>query len=252
MGPIMKLRLDKLLSLRRPGLSRNKIQAYIAEGKVRVGGSLASKPSLLVDEEDVIELLLDGSEYVSRAALKLEAALEAYGLDVGGMICLDLGASTGGFTEVLLRRGAAKVYALDVGSMQLDPGLREDARVVVMENRNARYVDASYFEDEIDFISCDLSFISLKLIIPAIRASLREGGGALVLIKPQFELGPRFLNKRGLVRDERAALRAVDEIGYAFQQEGFELRGYIPAPIKGSSGNQEYLMYVRLSFNSLK
>lgn len=241
----MKQRLDKVLSLQRPDLSRNKIQAYIEEGKVRVAGLVVVKPSTLVEEEEGIELLLDGTEFVSRSALKLEAALNEYGIDVKSKVCLDLGASTGGFTELLLRRGALKVYALDVGSMQLSPSLRGQARVVVMENQNARYIDSSFFEDEIDFISCDLSFISLKLVIPAIRASLKEGGEALVLIKPQFEVGAKNLNKKGVVKDERKALKTVLDIDYAFKQEGFEVVGYLPSPIKGSSGNQEYLMFVK-------
>lgn len=244
----MKLRLDKLLATREPEITRNKIQAYIAEGKVRVAKEVVTKPSFLVDEADEIELILDGNEFVSRAAHKLDYALDEYAIDVENKVCLDLGASTGGFTEVLLRRGAAKVYALDVGSMQLAPDLRENARVVVMENQNARYIDCSYFGNEIDFISCDLSFISLKLIIPAISKTLKPAGEAVVLIKPQFEVGSQNLSKKGLVKDERAALKAVDEIAAVFQTEGFEVVGCLPSPIKGSSGNQEYLMYVRLSF----
>lgn len=242
----MKIRLDKLLSLRKPELSRNKVQTYIEEGKVRVAGTVVTKPSFLLDDEAEVELRLEGDEYVSRAGRKLEFAVQEYGIELGAKICLDLGASTGGFTEVLLRRGAAKVYALDVGSMQLSPALREDARVVVMENRNARYVDSSDFEDEIDFISCDLSFISLKLVIPAIRSSLRSGGEAIVLIKPQFEVGSKKLTKKGLVKDERAALKVLDEMDFEFRQEGFTVLGCLPSPIKGVSGNQEYLMFVRL------
>lgn len=243
----MKIRLDKLLGQRGAGLSRNKIQTYIEEGKVSVDGILLTKSSALVEEDALIELKLDGSEFVSRSAHKLEAALTEYEVDVNNKICLDLGASTGGFTEVLLKRGAAKVYALDVGSMQLAPALREDARVVVIENQNARYIDRSFFEDEVDFISCDLSFISLKLIIPAIKASLKANGKAIVLIKPQFEVGAKKLNKKGVVKDERWSLKVVDEIAMEFRAEGFEVRGWLPSPIKGTSGNQEYLMYVNLS-----
>lgn len=246
----MKIRLDKLIGLKEEQLSRNRIQSLITNSKVRVEGHIITKNSALVDADAEIELDLNDNLYVSRAGYKLDAALDEFGIDLEDKICLDIGASTGGFTQVMLNRRAKKVYALDVGTNQLAPVIRADERVVVMEHTNARYLDETLFDDIIDFVSCDVSFISLKLIIPAIKNLLKAPAECVVLVKPQFEVGAKRLNKRGVLKDERDGIRALNDIAEEFRTAGFKVLGDVPSSIRGASGNQEYLLYARMELEN--
>jgi len=178
---------------------------------------------------------------VSRGALKLLHALDSFEIDVSGLRCLDAGASTGGFTQVLLERGAAQVIAVDVGTAQLARALLEDPRVVSMERTDIRSLEIP----PVDFTSADLSFISLKLVLPRLYILLKSGGGAVCLLKPQFEAGPGHRDKRGVVRDPKVHARVVDEVGAAAERAGFMRAGLVRSPIAGGDGNIEFLLYLR-------
>jgi len=211
--------------------------------RVLVNGAFVDKPGSNVREDD--ELRVAGLEHpwVGRGGMKLAHALERFHIDVKGRTCADIGASTGGFTDVLLKNGAAKVYAFDVGYGQLDPSLRNDPRVVVREKVNARFLEASDFEDPISFVSIDVSFISLKLILPAVAKFLR--GDLIALIKPQFEVGRRDVGKGGIVRDTQKRDAAAQSVADFARGMGFDVRGVIESPVKGAEGNVEYLMNAR-------
>jgi 23S rRNA (cytidine1920-2'-O)/16S rRNA (cytidine1409-2'-O)-methyltransferase len=241
-------RIDLLLVERGLAESRTQAQALVMAGAVVVGEARVDKPGALVDAAAEIRLKEDAAprRWVSRGALKLERALEVFPVDPRGRICADLGASTGGFTDVLLRRGAAKVFAVDVGYGQLHPRLRGDPRVVVRERENARTLGPESLGARVDLVVGDLSFISLRLVLPAVKAILRPGGAAVLLVKPQFEVGKGEVGKGGVVRDEakrRAALAAVEE---AARDLGFEVLGRAESPIEGPAGNREWLLALRL------
>jgi 23S rRNA (cytidine1920-2'-O)/16S rRNA (cytidine1409-2'-O)-methyltransferase len=245
-GP-RKQRIDVVLVERGLAESRTKAQALVMAGAVVVGEARVDKPGALVDPEAPIRLKEDAapSRYVSRGALKLERALEVFPVDPRGKTCADLGASTGGFTDLLLQRGAARVFAVDVGYGQLHARLRADPRVVVRERENARLLDAEKLGARVDLVTGDLSFISLRLVLPAVKAILRSGGDALLLVKPQFEVGKGEVGKGGVVRDDakrRAALEAVKE---AARTLGFEVTGEAESPIEGPAGNREWLLALR-------
>ena len=180
--------------------------------------------------------------YVSRAALKLLAALEAFPLDVEGRVCVDIGASTGGFTQVLLERGAARVHAIDVGHGQLADLLRDDPRVVCLEGLNARHLTAAHLPEPPDIIVSDVSFISLTLALPPVLALARPGAQLRALVKPQFEAGPEHVGKGGIVRDERVHRQVLERIRAWLESEGWEVAGIIPSPVTGSDGNREFLL----------
>ncbi len=236
-----KSRLDVALVARGLVPTRAKAQSLIMARRVLVNEQFVDKPGTAVHEDDDLRVAELEHPWVGRGGMKLAHALEKFSIDVSGKICVDIGASTGGFTDVLLQRGAAKVYAVDVGYGQLDAKLRNDVRVVVREKVNARFLEASAFGEPVDLVSIDVSFISLKLILPAVLKFLR--GQLVALIKPQFEAGREAVSRGGIVRDpaaREAAVRAVVEFA---QQMGFDVRGVIESPVRGASGNVEFLMY---------
>jgi 23S rRNA (cytidine1920-2'-O)/16S rRNA (cytidine1409-2'-O)-methyltransferase len=235
----MKVRADVLVHQRGLAESRAKAQALILAGNVVAGDHRVEKPGQLLDPSAPLRLK-EQLRYVSRGGLKLEKALDELGLPVEGRVCVDLGASTGGFTDVLLQRGAVRVHAVDVGYGQLHPKLRGDPRVVVHERVNAR---ALALEEACDAAVADLSFISLKLVLPALTGALRpRDAWACVLVKPQFEAGRVEVGKGGVVRDPAVQRRVVDEISAELQTLGFALRGVVESPIQGPAGNREYLV----------
>jgi 23S rRNA (cytidine1920-2'-O)/16S rRNA (cytidine1409-2'-O)-methyltransferase len=243
-----KQRIDLLLVERGLAESRTKAQALVMAGAVVVGETRVDKPGALVDPTLPVRLKEDAapSRYVSRGALKLEKALEVFPVDPRGKTCADLGASTGGFTDLLLQRGAAKVYAVDVGYGQLHSKLRSDPRVVVRERENARLLTAEALGERVDLVTGDLSFISLRLVLPAMKAILRPGGSALLLVKPQFEVGKGEVGKGGVVRDDAKRRAALDAVAAAARELGFEVLGEAESPVEGPAGNREWLLGLRL------
>jgi 23S rRNA (cytidine1920-2'-O)/16S rRNA (cytidine1409-2'-O)-methyltransferase len=228
--------------------SRAKAQALVMAGAVVVGEARVDKPGALVDPGAPVRLK-DGAapqRYVSRGALKLEKALDVFPVDPAGKRCADLGASTGGFTDLLLQRGAARVYAIDVGYGQLHAKLRGDPRVVVRERENARALTVEALGEQVDLVTGDLSFISLRLVLPAVRSILRPGGEAILLVKPQFEVGKGEVGKGGVVRDDAKRLAALEGIAAAARELGFEVLGHAESPIEGPAGNREWLLALRL------
>jgi 23S rRNA (cytidine1920-2'-O)/16S rRNA (cytidine1409-2'-O)-methyltransferase len=237
----MKKRLD--LALLERGLvdSRAKAQSLIMARRILVNGKHVDKAGANVADDDVLAIEELEHPWVGRGGMKLAHALKEFGIDVGGRVCADIGASTGGFTDVMLKNGAKKVYAIDVGYGQLDVSLRNDPRVINREKVNARFLTAADFDDIVEFVSIDVSFIPLKLILPAVATFLR--GELVALIKPQFEVGKGEVGKGGIVRDEAKRAAAVDAVIASAREHGFEVNGVIESPIKGAEGNVEYLMY---------
>jgi 23S rRNA (cytidine1920-2'-O)/16S rRNA (cytidine1409-2'-O)-methyltransferase len=235
-----KQRLDVALVERGLVDSRAKAQSLIMARRVLVNGKHVDKAGALVAADDALAIEALEHPWVGRGGMKLAHALERFGIDVRGKVCADVGASTGGFTDVLLKNGAAKVYAIDVGYGQLDASLRNDPRVVNREKVNARYLTASDFEDAIDFVAIDVSFISLKLILPAVATFGKE---IVALIKPQFEVGKRDVGKGGIVRDDAKRATAVDSVVAFAKEIGFDVKGVIESPVKGAEGNVEFLMH---------
>ncbi len=242
-----KQRIDLLLVDRGLAESRAKAQALVMAGAVVAGDVRVDKPGALVDVDSPIRIKEDAAprKYVSRGALKLERALEIFPVDPQGRTCADLGASTGGFTDLLLQRGAAKVYAVDVGYGQLHPKLRADPRVVVRERENARSLTAEAFGEQVDLVVGDLSFISLRLVLPAVKSILRPGREAVLLVKPQFEVGKGEVGKGGVVREEAKRRAALDSVEEAARALGFEVLGHAESPIEGPAGNREWLLALR-------
>jgi 23S rRNA (cytidine1920-2'-O)/16S rRNA (cytidine1409-2'-O)-methyltransferase len=240
-----KQRLDLALVERALVDTRSKAQALIMARRVLVNDAHVDKPGAQVAGDDIVRIEELEHPWVGRGGMKLAHALKEFNLDISGKTCVDIGASTGGFTDVLLKSGAKKVYAIDVGYGQIDQSLRNDPRVVNREKVNARYLEASDFEERIDFVSIDVSFISLKLILPAVATFL--SGDLVALIKPQFEAGKADVGKGGIVRDESKRQEAVDSVVAFTRQSGFDVRGVIESPVKGAEGNVEYLMYASLS-----
>ncbi len=237
--PSAKERLDKLLETRGLAPSRTRAQALILAGQVLVEGIDRPKPGSLVPVDARIELKEPDHPYVSRGGVKLAGALDHFGLNVVGLVCLDVGASTGGFTDCLLQRGAARVWAVDVGRGQLDWKLRQDTRVVALERYNFRHAAPADFTDRFDLATVDVSFISLKKILPPLLELLKPGARVLALIKPQFEAGPEKVSKGGVVRDEAVRRAAVDEVAALARSLGLVEEGRADAVIKGPKGNQE-------------
>ncbi len=242
-----KTRLDVLLTERGLLDSRQKAQATIMSGIVFVNGQRVDKAGTAVSNDALIEIRGTTLPYVSRGGLKLEKAMQTFPLTLTGKICADIGASTGGFTDCMLQNGAKKVYAVDVGYGQLDWKLRNDARVVCMERTNARYLTHEEIPEELDFSSVDVSFISLKLIFPALYGLLREGGEIACLIKPQFEAGREKVGKKGVVRDPAVHLEVLEHFLIHAKENHFTVLGITYSPIRGPEGNIEYLGFLRKS-----
>lgn len=227
--------------------SRERARALILAGKVEVGGIVTTKAGTMVNDTAAVQLRAPDHPYVSRGALKLVAGLDAFAIDPAGMVALDVGASTGGFTDLLLGRGAARVYAIDVGYGQLAWSLREDPRVVVLERENIRYLDPAKVPEPCDLAVIDVSFISLTLVLPRVAALLRPPAGKpiIALVKPQFEAGKDQVGRGGVVRDPAVRLAAVDKVRTWAAGQGFEVGPFIESPIQGPAGNIEYLQLLR-------
>jgi 23S rRNA (cytidine1920-2'-O)/16S rRNA (cytidine1409-2'-O)-methyltransferase len=243
----MKSRLDLLLVARGLAPTREKAQAMILAGLVEVGGRRAEKAGALVAEDAQIRVAGPAHPYVSRGGVKLAAALDHFGIDPAGRVCLDVGASTGGFTDCLLQRGAARVYAIDVGRGQIDVKLRTDPRVVLREKVNARFLDATHVPEAATLAALDLSFISVRLVLPAVARLLAPGATIVVLVKPQFEAGRGEVPRGGVVRSEQTRTRVVAEIESFGPTIGLESLGSIPSPIAGARGNREFLLVFRVN-----
>ena len=254
----LKLRLDKLLFQRALVPSRERAQALILAGKVLVDGQKIEKAGAPVDEAAEIKFLGDDLKYVSRGGVKLEAALTHWAIDVTGKTCVDVGASTGGFTDCLLQHGAARVIAIDTGHGQIDYRLRQDPRVRLLEKTNARYITRQQIGETADLIAVDVSFISATLLLPAVVSAVfpdpapehgdesanagRSGQKIIVLVKPQFEAGRDKVGKGGIVKDEEAQLAAVEKVRAALVTLGCRITGHIESPILGAEGNREFLL----------
>lgn len=238
-----RLRLDQLLVDRGLCPSRARARDAIARGTVTVNGAVETRPGRRVAAGATLALGDPAAGYVSRAALKLIAGLDAFGLDPGGLVCLDLGASTGGFTQVLLERGASRVHAVDVGHGQLAPVLAQDPRVVVHEGVNARALDASTIGEPVAAIVCDVSFISLALALPPALSLVAPNAFLIALVKPQFEVGRRAIGRGGIVRDGAATRAALDRIAALVAgSPGWRVAGTMASPVRGGDGNQEFLL----------
>lgn len=238
-----KVRLDELVQ-RQCRVSLAKAQGLIRTGKVTdKNGVKLDRPSAMVSSDAAIRVD-EGPRYVSRGGLKLEAALDSFEIDVSGLVTIDVGASTGGFTDCLLQRGASRVYAVDVGYGQLDWRLRQDPRVVVMERTNVRHLNPDQLADRPEFFTVDCSFISLRVVLPSVAPLLSERASGVVLIKPQFEAERDEVTKGGVVRDSDVHDRVVAEVRETAESIGFEVRGVISSPLKGPAGNKEFLAYL--------
>ena len=235
------MRLDKYCSQFMD--SRAKAQDAIKNGRVRVNQKVIKKASFSICEQDQVEIEKDLDDYVSRAAYKLLAAIEKYSISLKDLVVLDIGASTGGFTDVCLRKEAKKVYALDVGHLQLASRLEKDCRVIKMEGRNARYLEKEWFDEKIDFVCMDVSFIQAKTILDRVFEVL-DLSSMVILIKPQFECGPSYLNKQGILKDKKVAKKIVEDYRRYFLQH-YPKVDLIESPIQGRGGNQEYVVYAR-------
>lgn len=235
-----KQRLDVALVERGLVDTRSKAQSLIMARRVLVNGQFVDKAGANVAADDEVRIAELEHPWVGRGGMKLAHAVQQFAIELDGKVCADIGASTGGFTDVMLKHGARMVYAIDVGYGQLDVSLRNDPRVVNREKVNARYLLAENFDEPVDFVSVDVSFISLKLILPAVAEFLR--GELVALIKPQFEVGKHEVGKGGIVRDDAKRQAAVDGIVTCARELGFEVKGVIESPIKGAEGNIEYLM----------
>jgi len=246
----LKIRLDKLLLERGLASSRARAQALILAGKVLVGGQKIEKAGTGVDAAADIRLLGEDLKYVGRGGLKLEKALEHWHINVANKICLDVGASTGGFTDCLLQHGASRVIAVDTGHGQIDFRLRQDTRVRLLEKTNARYFTPEQVGEVVDFIAMDVSFISATLVLPAVieaafpgSAAKRRGRQMVVLVKPQFEVGREQVGKGGIVRDQAAQTGAVEKVRLALLAQNCTHTDVIESPILGAEGNREFLLY---------
>lgn len=241
----MKERLDVLLVNRGLAPSREKAKAIIMSGQVYVDGQKEDKAGTNFNENVKIEVRGNTLPYVSRGGLKLEKAVECFGVDVKDKICMDVGASTGGFTDCMLQNGAVKVYSVDVGHGQLAWSLRQDERVICMEKTNIRYVEPSDISDKIAFVSIDVSFISLTKVLLPVRNLLEEDGMVVCLIKPQFEAGREKVGKKGVVREKSVHIEVIEMVINYAVSIGFEVKNLDYSPIKGPEGNIEYLLYLQ-------
>ena len=236
-----KIRLDQLVLDLGLAESRERAKTTVMSGLVFVNGQRADKPGMQVSPDVNVEVKGTALPYVSRGGLKLEKALKVFPIDVNGKVCIDCGASTGGFTDVLLKNGAAKVYSVDVGYGQLAWSLRNDERVVNMERTNIRYISSEQIPEPLDICVMDLSFISVKLVLPAVCALLKDDAQLVCLIKPQFEAGREEVGKKGVVRDKAVHLSVIESVLSFAPTVGMTVMGLDFSPIKGPEGNREYL-----------
>ena len=242
-----KIRLDIALTQKGLAESREKAKALIMAGQVYLNGQKELKAGASVKPDDEIEVRGSRNPFVSRGGLKLQKAAEEFDIDLSGCVCMDIGASTSGFTDCMLTHGAKKVYSIDVGYGQLAWKLRTDERVVNMERTNFRYVTHEQIPEDIDFASVDVSFISLKIILPVLRELLKSDGQAVCLIKPQFEAGREKIGKKGVVRDPQVHIEVVENTVAFALENGFDVKNLDFSPIKGPEGNIEYLMNIEKS-----
>jgi len=244
----MKVRLDKLLVERGLAATRERAQAMTLAGRVLVNEQKVDKPGAPVAEDAALRLLGDDPRYVGRGGLKLEAALKHWEIDLSGRFCLDIGASTGGFTDCMLQHGAAQVLAIDTGYGQIAQSLRSDARVILMERTNARHLEPGDLPVGISFLAMDVSFISATLVLPPVIAATAETlSQAVILVKPQFEAGREFVGKGGIVRDSAGHLAAIDRVRSCVQELSGREIALIDSPILGAEGNKEFLLYTRMA-----
>lgn len=241
-----KQRLDALLASRGLAPSRETAQRYIRAGEVLVDETVYDKPGVQIDENAVIRLTRKECDFASRGGLKLEEALNTFSIDVTGWTAADFGASNGGFTDCLLRRGAAKVFAVDVGHGQLAYHLQTDARVVVMDKTNCRYVTVDALGEPVDLVTADLSFISIEKVLPAMKLVLKPSGSVIVLVKPQFEIGKGKVGKKGVVRRREDHQQVLESCYDAYASAGWRIIGAAVSPITGKSGNIEFLFWMTL------
>ena len=249
--PSKRDRLDKLLVENGLVTTRQRAQAFIMEGKVRVDGKRVEKAGVRVDAEAKVEIVGDDIPYVSRGGLKLEKALDYWGITVGGKTFLDVGASTGGFTDCLLQRGAVSVYAVDVGYGQLAWKLQRDERVVSLERSNIRYLTREQLGVEPDSAVIDVSFISLKKVVPRVVGLIKEGGDIVALIKPQFEVSKGEVGKGGVVRDHQTHERVVNEVACSAGPLGLTVNGVMESPLLGPKGNREFFIYLKRTVDAV-
>lgn len=240
-----KIRIDELLVKKGLAESRTKAQSLIMMRRVFCDGKLIEKSGTKVNENSNVEIK-EELPYVSRGGLKLESAIKYFDIELNGLIAMDVGASTGGFTDCLLKHGVKRVYAIDVGYGILDAKLRNDERVINIEKTNIRYMDKSLIKDPIDIAVIDVSFISLTKVIPRVLEFLNEKGKIVALIKPQFELSPKEVGKGGVVKDIKLQEKAVEKVSQFLLELGLIIEGVIPSSITGKKGNQEYLIYCHL------
>jgi len=240
----LKKRLDVYLAEQGLAPSRQQAQGIIMSGCVYVNGEQADKPGIRITDDCMVEVRSNACKYVSRGGLKLEKALNYFNIDLNGYVCADIGASTGGFTDCMLQNGAKKVYCVDVGYGQLAWQLRTDSRVVNLERKNIRYLTVEDIPEKTDFATVDVSFISLKLVLPKVYELLGENGLAVALIKPQFEAGRGEVGKKGVIKDAKTHLDVVCKVMTFTGELGFKIYGLTHSPVKGPKGNIEYLMYI--------
>lgn len=245
-GATGRVRLDRLVAARGLAPTRTQAEAAVRAGEIYVDGERVDKPGTLVRPDAVVERRPRGPAYVSRGGLKLAAALDAFGVDPDGLVALDVGASTGGFTDVLLRRGARRVYAVDVGRGQLHWRLRQDPRVVVMEGRHAARMRPADLPEPADLATVDVSFISLRAVLRPVAALVRPGGAVIALVKPQFEAGPRAA-PRGVVRDPAVHERVLRQVVASLPDAWLVAQGLAASPILGPEGNREFFLHARVS-----
>ncbi len=244
-----KLRLDVALFEKGFAESREKAKAFIMSGIVYVNNQKCDKAGMNIKPDDIIEVRGNTLKYVSRGGLKLEKAIKVFSPDLDGLVCADIGASTGGFTDCMLQNGAKKVYAIDVGYGQLAWKLRTDERVVNLERTNFRYVTKEQVPELLDFASVDVSFISLSHIFPVLKTLLKDNGKAVCLIKPQFEAGKENVGKKGVVRDRNVHISVIEHTVSLARDNGYTLLGLDFSPVKGPEGNIEYLMFIKNGFS---
>lgn len=240
----MKKRLDVLVCEQNPEMSKSRAQAMIMSGTVYVDGQKETKSGSMFPEDTIVEVRDNSLKYVSRGGLKLEKAMQEFAVDLKGKVCMDIGSSTGGFTDCMLQNGASRVYAVDVGKGQLHYKLREDDRVVVMEKTNIRYVTPEDIPEKIQFASVDVSFISLSLVLPAALPLLDERKELVMLIKPQFEAGREKVGKKGVVREPKVHKEVIEKTVNLAEENGLTVSGLSYSPVKGPEGNIEYLIHV--------
>jgi 23S rRNA (cytidine1920-2'-O)/16S rRNA (cytidine1409-2'-O)-methyltransferase len=247
-SPKMRERLDALLVEKGFAKSRERAKSMILSGSVLVNGQKIDKAGTTVKKDSEIRILEKDHEYVGRGALKILDAIEHFKIDLAGLKAIDAGASTGGFTEVMLKKGAVKVYAVDVGYGILDWKLKKDSRIIALEKTNVRYLTPDQIKEKVDFITADLSFISLKKVIPVLVNFLKESGSLLALIKPQFEVGKAEVEKGGLVKDPAKHQRVIKEISdFCIDDVGLNVIGIIESKVRGTKGNKEFFIYCRFA-----